>query len=532
MNFMLSDENKQNAGLKPAFWADLLLFLDLCVILYFVSVAAVYLQYPEGDVFEHIRAAFMVHNGAVPYRDFFEHHHPLLWFLTAPLVGLLEKNSAVLSIMDYLTLVFFVIGLGYIYKIITNFLSNRTAALMAVILLLMPNVLACYVYFKPDNYMFTCLAAGIYYLFSYMRLHKKWQLVLSYLWFLIGFMFMQKIGIYFPIVAVVSLYMLLKKEMPIRDLGAALVLPFLLLLMCFGYFYYHEALADYWQQNFVFNKKMVELFGEHAVGPAWDVAYVMFWMAGLTAVFLFKFMNVYFRVWSCFFAISLAVKFWYFAPHIYYYYEAYLFAVPLAVAGLMRLAENSKLLFYLLLIELQGYVLSAGYYQFYDVVKPNKETLTVYMTDYVYSRLKSCDYVLGENSMLMSVFNRPATYYWFIFGHIDVFGARMGLHPLDDFNEAIKTYRPKFVWVKDIYARLDVDENGKNKLVHAFDMNLIQEMYEITPFAIKREDELKGLSLVQKEYDIPQGLYQLKKEFDTRICQPNLHDGKWGDNES
>ncbi len=140
MNCLPNKDNKQDAGYKPAFWADLLLFVNLCVVLCLVGWVAVDLQYPEGDVSEHLHASFRVYIGDIPYRDFFEHHHLLLWFLTAPLLGFMEKNSAVLGVMDYLTFLFFVVGLGYIYKIVTTFLFDRTVALASVILLLVPGV--------------------------------------------------------------------------------------------------------------------------------------------------------------------------------------------------------------------------------------------------------------------------------------------------------------------------------------------------------------------------------------------------------
>lgn len=38
-----------------------------------------------ADEFEHLHFAWLVGQGQVPYRDFFEHHHPLLWAALAPL---------------------------------------------------------------------------------------------------------------------------------------------------------------------------------------------------------------------------------------------------------------------------------------------------------------------------------------------------------------------------------------------------------------------------------------------------------------
>lgn len=39
------------------------------------------------DEFEHMHASWCVTEGMVPYRDFFEHHTPWLWYLLAPLVA-------------------------------------------------------------------------------------------------------------------------------------------------------------------------------------------------------------------------------------------------------------------------------------------------------------------------------------------------------------------------------------------------------------------------------------------------------------
>lgn len=46
-----------------------------------------------GDEREHVYASFLVLNGYVPYRDFFEHHHPLLWYIFSPIVALFLNNE-------------------------------------------------------------------------------------------------------------------------------------------------------------------------------------------------------------------------------------------------------------------------------------------------------------------------------------------------------------------------------------------------------------------------------------------------------
>lgn len=50
----------------------------------------------DPDEFEHLHAASMVARGQVPYRDFFEHHGPLLYYLVQPLFRLFGQELAVL----------------------------------------------------------------------------------------------------------------------------------------------------------------------------------------------------------------------------------------------------------------------------------------------------------------------------------------------------------------------------------------------------------------------------------------------------
>ena len=58
----------------------------ICVNILFVIWTLFYSSIIVSDDVEHLRAAYFVSLGEVPYRDFFEHHHPLLWYVFAPIV--------------------------------------------------------------------------------------------------------------------------------------------------------------------------------------------------------------------------------------------------------------------------------------------------------------------------------------------------------------------------------------------------------------------------------------------------------------
>ena len=48
------------------------------------------------DEREHLQATWLIYAGDVPYRDFFEHHHPGMWYLfSLLLLEQAESNKAV-----------------------------------------------------------------------------------------------------------------------------------------------------------------------------------------------------------------------------------------------------------------------------------------------------------------------------------------------------------------------------------------------------------------------------------------------------
>ena len=49
-----------------------------------------------NDEFEHVRSAWLISQGQVPYRDFWQHHPPGLWLALAPLVGALPQSVVAL----------------------------------------------------------------------------------------------------------------------------------------------------------------------------------------------------------------------------------------------------------------------------------------------------------------------------------------------------------------------------------------------------------------------------------------------------
>ena len=64
-------------------------------------------SYINSDEKEHLYASFLIAQGDVPYRDFFEHHHPLLWYLFSPVVMFLSNSENILYAMRFFSYVVF-----------------------------------------------------------------------------------------------------------------------------------------------------------------------------------------------------------------------------------------------------------------------------------------------------------------------------------------------------------------------------------------------------------------------------------------
>jgi 4-amino-4-deoxy-L-arabinose transferase-like glycosyltransferase len=115
--------------------------LLLCTIkLAFMAMLAGFRHF-DPDEFEHMRAAWFVWTGEVPYRDFFEHHTPLIYFLLAPFFRFLDvahdPDSAATAFLFFRFLMLCVVVATLALQYGTLRVANdRPVALVAVLLML------------------------------------------------------------------------------------------------------------------------------------------------------------------------------------------------------------------------------------------------------------------------------------------------------------------------------------------------------------------------------------------------------------
>src|SRR5688500_12708503 len=74
----------------------------------------------DPDEFEHLHAAWCIADGQTPYRDYFEHHGPLTYYLLAPFVSWFGDTPHLLTVHRAITAVWICMAVAAIALLVEN----------------------------------------------------------------------------------------------------------------------------------------------------------------------------------------------------------------------------------------------------------------------------------------------------------------------------------------------------------------------------------------------------------------------------
>ena len=225
---------------------QLLLFVFYHIIAYF-----------NIDDFEHIHSSFLVSQGLLPYRDFFQHHHPLYWYLLSPIIQLFGTSlNTFLLIKAFNACIGLLIFFG-IYKCCKALnLKEYYCKLSVLFSLSLTLLIKCYTEVRPDVPEVACSIFAFYY---YLRLFNKPNDKKSLkIGVLIGlsFIFLQKAAIFIALMFLLSTYDLYKKRIKVKHYLIIWSIAFVLFLALNLYFYsfgldtYKDFILLAWVINF------------------------------------------------------------------------------------------------------------------------------------------------------------------------------------------------------------------------------------------------------------------------------------------
>jgi hypothetical protein len=454
----------------------------------------------NGDNVEHLHATWLVAYGSVPYKDFFQHHNPLLWYVFAPIVRHFTNLLSLLDFAHAVSIVGGVLTFWVVYKVAARFFAGGISALISLIILCPPYFYIYCFNFNPDTFMALFYAIGLYFLFSYWQEKKLYALCVAFMSFFIAFLFTQKILMPLFFLGLISLFIFYKQKCSAKDIVTALVLPIICLLLFVALLYHYDALKLYWLSNYPFNVIMQKYYGFRRVDVMnHETLFFSISLSVISVIFFFRNANPYFKVISFLFAVELPLRCFYFSIAPYYMLPLMIYAVCLNSVLIEKIREKIP---YLLLV----FIGVSGYYAYTSV--PNY--LGTRGQDRSFARfldrnVKPCDYVLSSYFGNQSVMNKDPHYYWSMFGHVDMVGEELGIAPHPVMDDLVIKYLPKIIF-GGVYKSSYAEHHGYYEEIQRISPDIIENYYMPLSFP--------DLYLLKYEYRHQNCVYnKVKKEW-------------------
>ena len=259
------------------------------------------------DSMEHLRASYLVSLGDVPYRDFFEHHHPLLWYAFAPIAAVLPHNALLsLYVARFCAFLSSCAMLYVLYLIIKNFVGGaKLFPYFVVLLFLAYPCVYSFSSFKPDAFARLFYFIGLYCFFLYIKEQKTRFLCLCFLTFFIAFCFLQTFAFDILPLIIPALILFYNKPVFYRDVGMALILPAIFFVIAIYLTIVNDVWKPYFEMNWLFNK---DCFGflynnDFSVMRIWFPVFILVF-AGLLYM-LKQRQNIYYKILAFLFVCEI-----------------------------------------------------------------------------------------------------------------------------------------------------------------------------------------------------------------------------------
>lgn len=451
----------------------------------------------DGDTLEHVHSSWLVYKGKIPYKDFFQHHNPLMWYISAPFIGMFEYSLRAVDMANMLAVSSTAITMIYIYKLHKNFLGSALGGLIAIAFFALPQESLYNKDFKPDNFMVLSLVVGMYYLLCYIRDKGLLNLSISFLFFFASFMFTQKAVLELFCFGFMILYLIRQNKVSFKDCVQCAILPILLYLLFLAYLHKHGVFMLYFKANFELNSHIPAVFfTRRFIHPSYEMMVPIF----ISLIGCFRYLyhsNISAKIVGIAFAFEFIIRLYYFTPFVYYF--AFLHAISSIYAGyvLKELIQEHKHFIWLVL----AYFLAVG--SIYTNIYRHRITVG---DDYKYGasgfvlrHTNPCDYIVNGYRIGYNLFGKDIDFIWNLLGQIDVIASTIGIRPTADLETLIRKHRPKIIYGKNYY---DTYREYRGSIgvypIHWISQHLLDEMY----ISLQRDD-----------------LYILKPEYQSYDCR-------------
>lgn len=471
--------NKQLADFDDAAFIRLLKIFTIATAV-IIAYAFIFSGFQIVDEFEHLHASWLVSTGKLPYKDFLEHHNPLLWYISAPIVRLFYDNAIIFYVMRGITAIASILIGFYIYKI-ALFWSDKKGAWLAVALYL-GNIITLYDFyqFRPDNYMNLCFVAGVYYLFCALKANQLRSLIISFLCFTLSFLFLQKISLLLLVIEFILLWLIWSKRLKLKNVTYAALPSVFILFLFLGFFYIKGALIEYFVLNYTFNQALIFYFER---GTFWypNIYLTLFSFAFISIFYFYNKQNIYFKIVSLLLFAEYLMRVFYFAPHTHYYSLLVIFSALVLSVYADCLMPSYKSVCAVIIIALFSN-LGCLYNRLDESIQYHDSFKHYQLADWAHKNSQPDDIFMNGYDMIFNIYRPDVSYYWFQLDTLVPIMEKEYNLPKLDVNRLIVEKKPKFVYAAnyiDVYA---LRYYGESKFSQKFIPELIQTLYKPTPF--------------------------------------------------
>lgn len=431
-------------------------------------------QPKTGDDVEHLHSAWLVFEGKLPYRDFFQHHNPLLWYLFAPLVGFFAYDITIFDVVRIIStgvmfLVLFLLG-----RISEKFICHsKYAALLTVASVFPSYILFSGQDFRPDNYMVASFIVGLYFFFSYLEYKKSSQLILSFFFMFLTFMFMQKSIFFLGLFGLMVCFLLYTKEVNFNDFLKALVLPIFGAIFFLCWLIHNDILELYWRCNFTFNLYIPDVYNGLSEKTRTEF-YVLSFFAFLGCVWFLKQGNTAARI-ICILWISEAIqRFFFFTLDRHYYYLLDVLNAILVGSFAYTVIKKWPWTAYIwVALSVAGMFCFRSYCLKFKLPPEYHRYVT---PKFIVEQTNRCDAVLNGYGLTYGIFTKDLTYFWNLNGQLDVIGNEIGLGPIPDLNQVVERYLPRVIYTGP-YWHEKMHKRNHDVVVHFINPEIRDKYY-------------------------------------------------------
>ncbi len=460
-----------------------------------------YFHYMCMDHAEHIHASWLVWQGEVPYRDFFEHHNPLLWYIFAPITALFYKNALILYVSKVFALLCYAGAAWGMFRICRDFLSislqKFLLALIFFFLLYDNNYLVFEL--QPDALMWAFFFWGLWFYLRFINLGvqgKGRDIGISLVLFMLSFLVLQKIIVLLGILGFYTLYLLYKRQICWKPVLKALIVPAIMLLLFMAYLYYTNSWVLYFLFNYDLNYWMQGFMGDAKILQNWVFIGALPVLATFSLHHFLDKDNIYRELICALMFLEFIQKMLVGAPYVQYFvFSNFISALIIAdvVVDKIELKRIKAALLSATLIFIGLLVFNPPNTQY-----PRYFTVQ----NFIAQNSRDDEPIINTVYYFFNLYGRNPSYYWFGYGNV----ARVAhyLYDVDkafELNQTIYDNMPMFIYLSQYINLL-----GASNMDHLYEYREnLRDLWEKIPVKKeKREDFVKRwTALTFDQFNMP-----------------------------